>query len=70
MRELERIGKLLALSLWALVIISLGILFGGCTSTSSISRFYFLKVSQHHSLGVGGLILLLAKGELDKLSRA
>lgn len=47
MGGLERLGKLLALALWALVLVVLAILFSGCASTSSISRSYFLKVSQH-----------------------
>jgi hypothetical protein len=44
MGDLERVGKLIALALWALVLAAIGILFSGCTSTSSLSRFYFLKV--------------------------
>jgi hypothetical protein len=42
MEDLERVGKLIALALWALALVAIGILFGGCTSTSSLSRFYFV----------------------------
>lgn len=63
MEDLERVGKLIALALWALALVAIGILFGGCTSTSSLSRFYFLKVIHPQ---VGWLLLIYALGKHHK----